>query len=328
MFAVVVKEPGGSDQLVWEQVADPELHDDEVLVDVAATAVNRADVMQRMGFYPPPPGASDTIGLECSGTISGIGADVTGWQVGDQVCALLAGGGYAQQVAVPAGQLMPLPPGVDLVAAAGIAEVACTVWSNLINVARLQPGELVLLHGGSGGIGTHAIQLCKALGATVAVTAGSDAKVARCLELGADIGINYRDEDFVEVIKSQSRGANVILDNMGAKYLTRNISALAPDGRLVIIGLQGGIKAEVNIASLLAKRGTISATSLRGRPAEQKAAICREVAQNVWPLIADGSIVPVIDTVMAITDVAAAHDRMEQSSHIGKLILTMPQESA
>jgi putative PIG3 family NAD(P)H quinone oxidoreductase len=323
MFAVSVTEPGGSEQLAWTQVPDPELNDDEVLIGVAATAVNRADIMQRMGFYPPPPGVSEILGLECSGTITAVGADVTRWQVGDQVCALLSGGGYAEKVAVATGQVMPLPPGVDLVNAAGIAEVACTVWSNLINVARLEPGELVLIHGGAGGIGTHAIQLCKALGATVAITAGSDAKVARCLELGADIGINYRDQDFVEVIKSETRGANVILDNMGAKYLERNVAALAPDGRLVIIGLQGGIKAELNIGALLGKRGTIGATSLRGRPADQKAAICREVAQNVWPLFADGSITAIVEAILPIADVAAAHDRMEASSHTGKLILTI-----
>ncbi|MFT6563464.1 MAG: putative PIG3 family NAD(P)H quinone oxidoreductase [Actinomycetes bacterium] len=323
MFAVTVTEPGGSEQLAWTQVPEPELTDDGVLIDVAATAVNRADVMQRMGLYPPPPGVSDVIGLECSGTIAMIGADVTGWKVGDQVCALLAGGGYAEQVAVPAGQVMALPPGIDVVTAAGLVEVACTVWSNLINVARLQPGELVLIHGGSGGIGTHAIQLCKALGATVAITAGSDAKVARCLKLGADIGINYRNQDFVEVIQSESRGADVILDNMGAKYLQRNVAALAPDGRLVIIGLQGGIKAELNIGSLLGKRATVCATSLRSRPADQKAAICREVAQNVWPLFADGSITPVVEDVLPITQAAAAHDRMEASTHTGKLILTI-----
>lgn len=323
MYAVTVTEPGGSEQLAWTQVPEPELTDDGVLIDVAATAVNRADVMQRMGFYPPPPGVSDVIGLECSGTIAMIGADVTGWKIGDQVCALLTGGGYAEQVAVPAGQVMPLPPGIDVVTAAGLVEVACTVWSNLINVARLQPGELVLIHGGSGGIGTHAIQLCKALGATVAITAGSDAKVARCLELGADIGINYRDQDFVEVIQSESRGADVILDNMGAKYLQRNVAALAPDGRLVIIGLQGGVKAELNIGALLGKRATVCATSLRSRPADQKAAICREVAQNVWPLFADGSITPVVEDVLPITQAAAAHDRMEASTHTGKLILTI-----
>lgn len=325
MFAVVLSEPGGPENLSWEQAPDalgPEgLADDEVLINVAATAVNRADVMQRMGFYPPPPGASEVLGLECSGTIAALGAEVGVWQVGDEVCALLTGGGYAEQVAVPAGQVMPLPPGVDLVTAASLPEVACTVWSNLIDVAGLQPGELVLIHGGSGGIGTHAIQLCKALGATVAVTAGSSEKLARCIELGADIAINYREQDFVEVIKSESRGANVILDNMGAKYLERNVKALAADGRLVVIGLQGGIKAELNLSALLSKRGTVAATSLRGRPAEQKAQICAQVAQNVWPLFADGSITPVVDTVMPISQVAQAHARMESSSHIGKLIL-------
>ncbi|MGB3674977.1 MAG: NAD(P)H-quinone oxidoreductase, partial [Candidatus Nanopelagicales bacterium] len=230
MKAVVVREPGGVDQLAWDEVPAPALQPGEVLIDVAATAVNRADLLQRQGFYPPPPGASDILGLECSGTVAAIAPDVTGFAPGDQVCALLSGGGYAEQVAVPAGQVMPLPPGVDLATAASIPEVACTVWSNLIDVARLQAGEVVLLHGGAGGIGTHAIQLAKALGATVAVTAGSAEKLALCADLGADICINYRDEDFVDVLKTQAGGANVILDNMGAKYLERNVNALAADG--------------------------------------------------------------------------------------------------
>ena len=323
MYAVVVTEPGGPESMTWSQVPDPTLGPGEVLIDVAATAVNRADVLQRQGFYPPPPGASDILGLECSGTIAQVAADVTGLAVGDEVCALLTGGGYAQQVAVPATQVMPLPPNVDLVTAASIPEVACTVWSNLINVAQLQPGELVLLHGGSGGIGTHAIQVSKALGAEVAVTAGSPEKLAYCAELGADICVNYREQDFVEVLKEAGHGADVILDNMGAKYLERNVNARAPDGRIVIIGMQGGIKAELNLAALLGKRGAIHATSLRGRPLDQKAAICAEVAANVWPMFETGSVVPIVDTVMPITEVAAAHQRMQDSTHIGKIILTV-----
>lgn len=307
----------------WAEVPEPILAPGEVLIDVAATAVNRADVLQRQGFYPPPPGASDILGLECSGTVTAVADDVTSVAVGDQVCALLTGGGYAEKVAVPAGRVMTLPPGIDLVTAASIPEVACTVWSNLINVARVQPGELVLIHGGSGGIGTHAIQVCKALGVTVAVTAGSTEKLARCAELGAEICINYRDQDFVEVLKEAGRGADVILDNMGAKYLERNVSALAPDGRIVIIGMQGGIKAELNLAALLGKRGAIHATSLRGRPLDQKAAICAEVAANVWPMFEAGSVVPIVDTVMPITEVAAAHQRMQDSTHIGKIILAV-----
>mgnify|MGYP003390877735 FL=1 len=323
MKAVVVREPGGGDQLAWDEVPAPALQPGEVLIDVAATAVNRADLLQRQGFYPPPPGASDILGLECSGTVAAIAPDVTGFAPGDQVCALLSGGGYAEQVAVPAGQVMPLPPGVDLATAASIPEVACTVWSNLIDVARLQAGDVVLLHGGAGGIGTHAIQLAKALGATVAVTAGAAEKLALCSDLGADICINYRDEDFVEVLKTQTGGANVILDNMGAKYLERNVNALAADGRIVIIGMQGGVKAELNIGKLLTKRGTLAATSLRARPTAQKAAICQAVVANVWPMFADGRIRPIVDTTCAITEVAAAHQRMQDSTHSGKIVLTV-----
>ena len=323
MKAVVVREPGGVDQLEWDEVPAPALQPGEVLIDVAATAVNRADLLQRQGFYPPPPGASDILGLECSGTVAAIAPDVTGFAPGDQVCALLSGGGYAEQVAVPAGQVMPLPPGVDLATAASIPEVACTVWSNLIDVARLQAGEVVLLHGGAGGIGTHAIQLAKALGATVAVTAGSAEKLALCADLGADICINYRDEDFVDVLKTQAGGANVILDNMGAKYLERNVNALAADGRIVIIGMQGGVKAELNIGKLLTKRGTLAATSLRARPTAQKAAICQAVVANVWPMFADGRIRPIVDTTCAITEVAAAHQLMHDSTHSGKILLTV-----
>ena len=323
MKAVVVTEPGGVEQLRWDEAPAPSLRAGEVLIDVAATAVNRADLLQRQGFYPPPPGASEILGLECSGTVAVVAPDVTGIAVGDEVCALLSGGGYAQQVAVPAGQVMPLPGGVDLVTAASIPEVACTVWSNLIDVAHLQTGEVVLLHGGAGGIGTHAIQLAKALGATVAVTAGSAEKLALCAELGADICINYRDQDFVAILKDQTGGANVILDNMGAKYLERNVNALAADGRIVIIGMQGGVKAELNIGKLLTKRGTLAATSLRARPSAQKAAICQAVVANVWPMFADGRIRPVVDTRIPIAEVAPAHQRMQDSTHSGKILLTV-----
>ena len=322
MHAVVVRDAGGIDAMEWTEVPQPELGAGEVLIDVAATAVNRADVLQRQGFYPPPPGASDILGLECSGTVAAVAEGITHISVGDEVCALLTGGGYAERVAVPAGQVMPLPPGIDLTAAASIPEVACTVWSNLIDVARLRAGERVLLHGGAGGIGTHAIQVCKALGATVAVTAGSDTKLERCSELGADIVINYREENFVDVLKSIG-GANVILDNMGAKYLDRNISALAPDGRIVVIGMQGGVRAELNLGKLLSKRGAVHATSLRGRPAQQKAEICADVVANVWPMFGNGSVVPIVDEVMPITDAAKAHERMEASDHIGKIILSV-----
>ncbi len=288
---------------------------------MAATAVNRADTLQRQGRYPPPPGASEVIGLECSGTVSALGDDVEGWSVGDEACALLAGGGYAEKVAVPAGQLMPVPAGVDLVTAAALPEVACTVWSNVFMVAGLQPGEKFLVHGGAGGIGTMAIQLATALSAKVFTTAGSDEKLAVCAELGADVTINYRDEDFVEVLR-EAGGADVILDNMGAKYLERNVKALATEGRLVIIGMQGGTRGELDISALLRKRGAVIATSLRSRPVEEKAAICAAVVEHVWPLVADGAVRPVVHTTMPLTEVAEAHRLMEDSRHVGKIVLT------
>lgn len=265
MRAVVVPEPGGPEALTIVELSDPVAGPGEVVVDVAAAGVNRADLLQRQGFYPPPPGASNVLGLECSGTIASIGDDVTGWQVGDQVCALLSAGGYAEKVVVPAGQLLPVPEGVSLIEAAALAEVACTVWSNVFMVASLQPGELLLAHGGAGGIGTMAIQLGKAFGAKVATTVGSAAKAEFVTDLGADVVINYSDSDFVEIIKDLG-GADVILDNMGAAYLARNVTALATRGRLVIIGMQGGVKAELNIAALLNKRAAVIATSLRSRP--------------------------------------------------------------
>ncbi|KRF00830.1 NADPH:quinone oxidoreductase [Nocardioides sp. Soil777] len=322
MRAVIASGTGGPEVLSVGEVPDPTPGPGEVLVAVAATAVNRADTLQRQGFYPPPPGASDVIGLECSGTISALGDDVEGWAVGDQVCALLAGGGYASYVAVPAGQLMPVPAGVSLVEAAALPEVACTVWSNVFMVAGLQPGERFLVHGGSGGIGTMAIQLATALSAKVFATAGSAEKLAACAELGADVTINYRDEDFVDVLKADG-GADVILDNMGAKYLGRNVDALATEGRLVIIGMQGGSKGELDINALLRKRGAVIATSLRSRPADDKAAICASVVENVWPLVADGTVRPIVHTTMPLEDVAAAHALMESSDHIGKIVLTL-----
>ena len=322
MRAVIASGSGGPEVLSVGELPDPEPGPGEVLVDVAATAVNRADTLQRMGFYPPPPGASDVIGLECSGTIAALGEGVEGWAVGDEVCALLAGGGYAEKVAVPAGQLMPVPEGVSLVEAAALPEVACTVWSNVFMVAGLQPGERFLVHGGSGGIGTMAIQLASALSAKVFATAGSAEKLAACAELGADVTINYREEDFVEVLTAAG-GADVILDNMGAKYLDRNVAALATEGRLVIIGMQGGAAGELDISALLRKRGAVIATSLRSRPTEDKAAICAEVVEHVWPLVADGQIVPVIHTTMSLDQVAEAHSLMESSGHVGKIVLTL-----
>ena len=322
MRAVVASGPGGPDVLSIGEVDEPALRPGEVLLDVVATAVNRADTLQRLGFYPVPPGGSEIIGLECSGTIAELGPEVEGWSVGDEVCALLTGGGYAARVAVPAGQLMPVPAGVSLVDAAALPEVACTVWSNLFMVAGLRPGERLLVHGGAGGIGTMAIQLAAALEARVFATAGSAEKLAVCTTLGADVAINYRDEDFVEILAAEG-GADVILDNMGAKYLARNVDALATAGRLVIIGLQGGTKAELDIAALLRKRGAVIATALRSRPVEEKAAICAEVVEHVWPLVADGTVVPVIHARLPLSEVAVAHQLMEDSGHVGKIVLTL-----
>lgn len=327
MFAITVKKFGGPEGMAWEEVPDALAGPGEILIDIAATAVNRADLLQRMGFYPPPPGASEYLGLECSGTVAALGEGVheSGYAIGQQVCALLAGGGYATKVAVPAGQVMSLPEGVDVITAAALPEVAATVWSNLVNVAHLEAGDVVLIHGGAGGIGTHAVQVAKALGARVIVTAGSRGKLDAVSRLGADIGINYRDQDFVAVVKdvTDGRGADVVLDVMGAKYLGRNIDVLSTEGRLVIIGLQGGVKAELNLATLLTKRASIHATSLRPRPASQKAEICSEVVAHVWPMIDTGVVKPVVDLVVPITEVVAAHQRMEASEHIGKIILTV-----
>lgn len=323
MYAIVISEPGGPEALVWREVADPVPGEGEVLVDVAASAVNRADLLQRQGFYDPPPGASPYPGLECSGRIAALGPGVSGWAVGDEVCALLAGGGYAEKVAVPAGQLLPLPKGVDLVTAAALPEVTATVWSNVFMVAHLRPGETVLVHGGASGIGTMAIQLAKAVGATVAVTAGGAEKLAFCRELGADVLIDYREQDFVTEIRGATggAGADVILDIMGAKYLDRNVKALAVNGRLAIIGMQGGIKGELNIATLLNKRAAITATSLRGRPVTEKTAIVAAVREHVWPLIEAGQVRPVVDRTLPMRDAGAAHRVLEESGHIGKVLL-------
>lgn len=323
MHAIVITEPGGPDVLTWAEVPDPVPGPGEVLVDIVASAVNRADLMQRRGLYPPPPGAPPYPGLECSGTVSALGPGVTGWREGDQVCALLAGGGYAEKVAVPAGQLLPLPEGVPVTEAAALPEVACTVWSNVFGLARLAEGETFLVHGGAGGIGTFAIQLCRARGARVLATAGSPEKLARCAELGAERAISYRDEDFTEVVSEVTggKGADVILDVMGASYLARNITALAADGRLVVIGLQGGARAEIDLGKLLRKRASVHATTLRARPTGAKAAIVAEVREHVWPLIAAGTVTTVIDRVLPMSNAAAAHKVVEASAHIGKVLL-------
>jgi putative PIG3 family NAD(P)H quinone oxidoreductase len=325
MRAVTIPTPGGPDALVVAEVPDPVPGPGEVLIDIVAAGVNRADVLQRMGHYPPPPGAPAYPGLEVSGRIAAIGEGVSPWHPGDQVCALLAGGGYAEKVVVPESALLPVPAGVSLVNAAALPEVACTVWSNVFVIGALQPGQTLLVHGGSSGIGTMAIQLATAMGARVAVTAGTAEKLDVCRDLGAEICINYRDEDFVDRVlaATDGRGADVILDNMGAKYLARNVTALAPDGRLVVIGLQGGTKAELDLGLLLRKRATVYATSLRSRTEAEKAAIVSGVATYVWPLIESGQVQPVIHARYLLEAAAEAHHVLESSTHIGKLILTI-----
>ena len=321
MMAITLPSYGGPDALVLAEVPDPVAGPGEVLVDVTATAVNRADVLQRMGFYHPPAGASPYPGLECSGRISALGEGVAGWQVGDEVCALLSGGGYAERVAVPVGQLLPVPGGVSLLAAAGLPEVTCTVWSNVFDLAALQPGEVLLVHGGTSGIGTMALQLARRHGARVFCTVGSPEKAARAVELGAERAIRYRDEDFVAVLREEAHGADVVLDNMGGKYLARNVEVLATGGRLVVIGLQGGAKAELDLGALLTKRATVQATSLRARPAEEKARIVAGVLAAVWPAVEAGEVRPVIDQVLPLPEASRAHQLLEESQHIGKIVL-------
>lgn len=325
MRAIICTEPGGPEHLKWQEVTTPTPGPGEVLIQVTATAVNRADILQRQGNYAPPPGASQILGLECSGVISALGLGVTAVTVGQEVTALLAGGGYAEQVAVPVGQLMSVPPGLNLIAAASLPEVACTVWSNIVMTAHLTEGEWLLIHGGGSGIGTMAIQVARALGARVAVTAGSTAKLDTCERLGAEIMINYQEQDFVEVMNDVTggRGVDVILDNMGAAYLERNVLALARNGRLAIIGMQGGIKAELNINALLRKNGTVHAASLRGRPESEKYAICQQVERNIWPWVHAGLVAPVIGATIALQDAAAAHQLLESGEVTGKIVLTL-----
>lgn len=301
---------------------------DEVLIEIFAAGVNRADLLQAAGNYPPPPGASDILGLEVSGRIAAVGDGVSEWIVGQEVCALLAGGGYAESVIVPAAQVLPVPPGVTLHDAAALPEVACTVWSNLVMAAHLAPGEVLLVHGGASGVGSHAIQVAKQLGAVVAVTAGSDAKLDLCRELGADIAINYRDDDFVERVRraTDGRGADVILDIMGAAYLDRNLDVLAADGRLVIIGMQGGVKGELNIGKLVGKRLQVIGTALRARPVggpHGKGDIVAAVVESVWPMIADGRVRPVIGARFPLAEAQEAHRALASGEVSGKILLTV-----
>ncbi|MGW4881391.1 NAD(P)H-quinone oxidoreductase [Streptomyces sp. NPDC004262] len=316
MKAVSIKEPGGPEVLEWIEAEDPRPAAGEVVVDVVASALNRADVMQRLGLYPLAPGTSPYPGLEASGRISAVGESVTGWQVGDEVCALLTGGGYAQKVAVPAGQLLPVPEGIGLVEAAGLPEAVATVWSNIVMTAGLKRGETLLVHGGAGGVGTAAIQIAKALGARVVTTVGGPEKVARARELGADVAVDHRTEDFAE-----SGPYDVILDVVGGDYLERNVRSLAADGRLLVIGLQNGLEGNLNLAELVFKRASVHGTTLRTRSKEQKAAIIADVRKHVWPMIENGAVRLLIDRTVPMAEAAEAHRLMETGGHLGKILL-------
>lgn len=319
MRAVIVETPGDVDALTIGELPTPTPGPGEVLVRTVASGVNRADVLQRQGHYPPPKGVTDVIGLEASGVVAWVGPGVTRWKEGDDVVGLLAGGGYAQYFVAPEGQLVAPPPGVDLVSAAGVLEVAATVVSNL-EEGRLTEGEVFLVHGGAGGIGTFATQYAKALGATVVATAGSPEKLEHCLAHGADHALDYHG-DWVAELKAATKGADVILDIIGAKYLESNVSALKRRGRIVVIGLQGGVKGTLNLGALLAKQATISATSLRFRPAAEKAAICAAVEEKVWPMLTDGRVKLSPETRIPFKDVRRAHAQLTGGDNIGKIVL-------
>lgn len=325
MYAVTITEPGGPEMLSWSQVPDPAPAPGEVLIDVHASAVNRADLLQRAGHYPPPAGTPPYPGLECAGVVTAVGDGVTGVALGDEVAALLSGGGYAERVAAPIGQVLPVPRGTPVADAAALPEVACTVWSNVTDLARLAEGETLLVHGGGSGIGTFAIQYGVAVGARVVATARAP-KHDALARLGAERVVDYVHEDFVDVVREVTggRGADVILDIMGAPYLPRNLAALASDGRLAIIGLMGGRKAEIDLGRLLAARGVVSATTLRSRSPQDKARIVAGVRERVWPLVESGAVVPVVDRRLPMADAADAHRVVESSSHVGKVLLLVP----
>ena len=322
MRAVIVENPGDVDALTIGEAETPKPGPGDVLVRTVASGVNRADVLQRQGHYPPPPGVTDIIGLEASGVVEEVGEGVERWKKGDEVVALLSGGGYAEFFVAPEGQLIAPPPGVDLVSAAGVLEVAATVLSNL-RVGALSEGEVFLAHGGAGGIGSFATQYAKALGAIVAATAGSEEKLQHCRQHGADFAFDYHG-DWVSELKEATGGADVILDIIGAKYLEPNVKALKKRGRIVVIGLQGGVKGTLNLGLLLNKQATITATSLRFRPAEEKAEICAAVEAEVWPMLADGRIKPSPETRIAFDDVRKAHEQLTGGSNVGKIVLVHP----
>lgn len=326
MRAITISQPGGPEVLVEATLPDPVPGPGEVVVEVAAAGVNRADLLQRQGFYPPPPGAPATLGLECAGTVAALGPGAVGWRVGDRVAALLDGGGYAERVVVPAAQLLAVPDDLDLVAAAAMPEALCTAWSNLVMVGGLARGEFVLVHGGSGGVGTAAIQLAAHLGARVATTAGGPERVARCLALGAEVGIDHRVDDVVEAVRAATdgRGADLVLDVLGAGALAGNIQVLATGGRLVVIGLQQGRRAELDLGLLLAKRASVHGTTLRSRPAAEKARIVAAVAEQAWPLVGTGAgapLRPVVHEVLPLAEAGRAHALLTRGAVFGKLVL-------
>lgn len=323
MLAIEIREPGGPDVLVPVDRAQPAPRTGEVLIRVRAAGVNRPDLMQRRGRYAPPPGASDIPGLEVAGTIEGVGADVEGWGAGDRVCALLAGGGYAQYAVAPAPQCLPIPARLDFVSAAAIPETFFTVWTNVFERGRLQSSESLLVHGGASGIGTTAVQLARAFGSTVYATAGTADKCEACERLGADLAINYRESDFVAVVRDATggRGVDVILDMVAGDYVARNLDVLAVEGRLVIIAVLGGPTAQVNVLPVLQRRLTITGSTLRPRSVAEKGAIARALRDRVWPLLEAGTVAPVVHATFPLRDAAAAHRVMEADTHIGKLVL-------
>jgi NADPH2:quinone reductase len=326
MRAIVIREPGGPEVLEVQERPRPRPASTEVVIRVVAAGLNGADLLQRKGKYPVPPGVSAEIpGLEAAGVVAEVGDHVTRWKIGDEVTALLSGGGYAEFVAVAEGQCLPMPSGSDLLQAASLPETCCTVWSNVFELGGLQAGETILIHGGSSGIGTTAIQLAAARGATIIVTAGSPAKLKACHELGAHHVINYKNNDFEAQVKerTQGHGADVILDIVGGGYLQKNLEALAPGGRLVIIATKGGSKGELDISLMMRKQATITGSLLRPRLVEDKSRLVREVETHVWPLLRDDHFHPVIDSVFPMRQVAEAHRRLESSEHIGKIILSM-----
>lgn len=325
MRVIEMTAPGGPEVLAVGERPAPAIGAGEVLVRVAAAGVNRADTMQRRGNYPPPPGASDVLGLEVSGTVAAVGGAVSGWAVGDPVCALLAGGGYAEYCAAPAPQCLPPPAGIELVDAAALPEVAMTVWTNVFDRAALRPGETLLVHGGSSGVGTLAIQLAAAFGSRVFVTAGSAEKCAACAALGAEAAVNYKEADFVEEVRAATdgRGVDVILDMVGQRYLQRNLDLLKPEGRLVVIGLMSGAAAEMDLATLMTRRLTVTGSTLRARSVEQKGAVAAAVRERVWPLVEAGRVRPVVHRRFPLAQAGAAHRLMESSTHVGKLLLVV-----